>query len=70
MTPAEALVAGTHGGARALDRPEGGTLREGTPADMAIIDAPSYIYVPYNFGVNTIETVFKHGEPVHGGADE
>jgi imidazolonepropionase len=71
MTPAEALVAGTDGGARALDRAgESGTLREGAPADVAIIDAPSHVHVPYNFGVNTVETVFKNGELVHGGTDE
>ncbi|WP_049996663.1 imidazolonepropionase [Halococcus sediminicola] len=68
MTPAEALVAGTHGGARALDRAgEVGTLREGMPADVAIVDGPSHVQVPYNFGVNTVETVLKDGEPVHGG---
>jgi imidazolonepropionase len=68
MTPAEALIAGTHGGARALDRAnETGTLREGMPADAAIVDAPSHIHVPYNFGVNTVETVLKGGEPVNGG---
>ncbi|WP_435076176.1 imidazolonepropionase [Halococcus sp. AFM35] len=68
MTPAEALVAGTHGGARALNRAnEAGTLWEGMPADVAIVDAPSHIHVPYNFGVNTIETVLKDGEPVDGG---
>lgn len=68
MTPAEALIAGTHGGARALDRAgEAGTLREGMPADMAIVDAPSHVHVPYNFGVNTVETVLKGGEPVHRG---
>lgn len=67
MTPAEALLAGTHGGARALDRAgEAGTLREGMPADVAIVDAPSHVHVPYNFGVNTVETVLKNGEPVSG----
>ena len=66
MTPAEALLAGTHGGARALDRAEGvGTLREGAPADAAIVDAPSHVHVPYNFGVNSVETVLKGGELVH-----
>ncbi|EMA43487.1 imidazolonepropionase [Halococcus morrhuae DSM 1307] len=65
MTPAEALVAGTHGGARALDRAgEVGTLREGMPADMAIIDAPTYIHLPYNFGVNIVDNVYKMGEVV------
>ena len=67
MTPAEALLAGTHGGARALDRAgEAGTLREGMLADVAIVDAPSHVHVPYNFGVNTVETVLKNGEPVSG----
>ena len=67
MTPAEALLAGTRGGARALDRAgEAGTLREGMPADVAIVDAPSHVHVPYNVGVNTIETVLKDGEPVSG----
>ena len=65
MTPAEALVAGTHGGTGALDRRgEIGTLREGMPADMAILDAPSYIHLPYNFGVNIVETVCKNGKIV------
>lgn len=68
LTPAEALIAGTHGGARALDRAdEAGTLREGMPADMAIVDAPSHVHIPYNFGVNTVKTVLKGGEPVHRG---
>jgi len=67
MTPAEALLAGTRGGARALDRAgETGTLREGMPADVAIVDAPSHVHVPYNVGVNTVETVLKDGEPVSG----
>ncbi|EMA53174.1 imidazolonepropionase [Halococcus salifodinae] len=76
MTPAEALLAGTHGGARALDRAgeadgadgaDGvGTLREGMAADVTIVDAPSHVHVPYNFGVNTVETVLKRGEPVSG----
>lgn len=65
MTPAEALIAGTHGGAGALDRTnEIGTLHEGMPADVAIIDAPSYIHLPYNFGVNIVETVCKRGQIV------
>jgi imidazolonepropionase len=68
MTPAEALLAGTHGGAHALDRAgDCGTLRESTPADAAIVDAPSHVHVPYNFGVNSVETVLKDGAVVDGG---
>jgi imidazolonepropionase len=66
MTPAEALVAGTKHAAMALGIGDGtGTLQPGTSADIAIIDAPSYVHVPYNFGVNTVETVLKNGEVVH-----
>jgi imidazolonepropionase len=66
MTPAEALVASTTHAAAALDLPESvGTLREGSPGDMAILDAPTYVHVPYNFGVNAVDTVLKGGEVVH-----
>lgn len=66
LTPAEAILAGTRGGALALDRTDGtGTLREGAPADVTILDAPSHVHVPYNFGVNTVSTVLKDGVVVH-----
>jgi len=66
MTPAEALVASTTNAAAALDLPESvGTLREGSPGDMVILDAPTHVHVPYNFGVNPVETVLKGGEVVH-----
>ncbi len=66
-TPAEALLACTRGGAAALDMGPGrGTLAEGTPADAAVVDAPSHVHVPYNYGVNQVETVLKGGEIVHG----
>ncbi|WP_135827507.1 imidazolonepropionase [Halorussus halobius] len=66
MTPGEALVAGTTNAAAALDLPEAvGTLREGAPGDLAVLDAPSYVHVPYNFGVNAVETVLKGGEVVY-----
>ncbi|WP_231186021.1 imidazolonepropionase [Haladaptatus sp. DYF46] len=66
MTPVEALVAGTKHAAMALDLEAGtGTLQPGSPADIAVIDAPNYVHVPYNFGVNTVETVLKNGEVVH-----
>ncbi|MEF8756884.1 MAG: imidazolonepropionase [Halobacteriales archaeon] len=67
MTPAEALVAATKNAALALDRDDGlGTLREGAPADLAVLDAPSYAHVSYSYGVNRVETVVKDGTVVHG----
>ncbi|MFC7081770.1 imidazolonepropionase [Halorussus caseinilyticus] len=68
MTPAEALVASTTNAAAALDLPENvGTLREGAPGDVAILDAPTHVHVPYNFGVNAVGTVLKDGEVVYRG---
>ncbi|WP_327050508.1 imidazolonepropionase [Halomicrococcus gelatinilyticus] len=65
MTPAEALVAATRNAALAVDRRDGtGTLREGTPGDLAVLDALTYVHVPYNFGVNAVDTVLKGGEVV------
>lgn len=68
MAPADALVAATRNAALAIDRDDGtGTLREGTAADIAIVDGPSHVHVPYNFGVNTVDAVLKDGEVVADG---
>jgi imidazolonepropionase len=62
MTPADALLGATTHAASAIDRADGtGTLTEGTAADIAIVDGPSHVHVPYNFGVNSVETVLKDG---------
>ncbi|WP_049969276.1 imidazolonepropionase [Haladaptatus cibarius] len=66
ITPKESLVAGTKHAGMALDMADGaGTLQPGTAGDIAVLDAPSYVHVPYNFGVNTVETVLKNGQVVH-----
>jgi len=67
MTPAEALLAGTHNGAAALDRDDRGTLTEGDRGDLVVLDAPSHVHVPYSYGVNRVDRVVKDGLPVHGG---
>jgi imidazolonepropionase len=66
MAPADAMVAATRGGAAALDLPGGtGTLAAGAPGDLAVLSAPSHVHVPYNVGVNVVETVLKDGGVVH-----
>ena len=65
LTPAQAIEAATKNAALAVDRPELGTLQEGTPADLMVVDAPSYVHVPYTFGENLIERVLKGGELVY-----
>ncbi|WP_372912823.1 imidazolonepropionase [Salinigranum sp.] len=65
LTPGEALVAATAHAARALDLDDGrGTLREGAPADLAVVDAPSHVYLAYDLDVNRVETVVTGGEVV------
>ena len=51
MTPAEALWAATAGGARALRRDDIGVLKPGARADLAVLDAPSYLHLAYRPGV-------------------
>ncbi len=67
MAPADAVGAATRGGARALDRDDRGTLGEGRLGDLVVLEGPSHVHVPYNVGVNPVDTVLKRGEVVHGG---
>lgn len=65
MSTADALIGATANAALAIDRDDGtGTLHEGTSADVAVVDGPSHAHIPYNFGVNTVETVLKDGKVV------
>jgi imidazolonepropionase len=63
MTPAEALLAATAGGARALRRTDVGHLGIGARADIALLDAPSYLHLAYRPGVPLISHVIMQGEP-------
>ena len=65
MSPAEAVVAATIGGARALRRDDVGHLHPGARADVVILDAPSYIHLAYRPGVDCIAGVFIGGERLH-----
>ena len=51
MTPAEALWGATAGGAAALRRSDIGALQVGMRADLAVLDAPSYLHLGYRPGV-------------------
>ena len=51
ITPAEAVVAATAGGARALRREDVGRLVVGARADLAVLDAPSHTHLAYRPGV-------------------
>jgi len=69
MAPDEAVVAATREAARAIDRPRRGRLEEGAPADLVVVDAPSHVHVPYQFGVNLVDVVVKDGAVVHDRGD-
>jgi imidazolonepropionase len=61
MTPAEAVLAATLGGARALRRTDVGVLRVGARADLQVLDAPSYVHLAYRPGVPLTRSVWKDG---------
>ena len=59
MTPYEALFAATEGGAAALRRADVGHLRAGARADLAILDAPTYVHLSYRPGVPLVRKVLS-----------
>ena len=61
MTPDEAVVAATLGGARALRRDDVGRLSPGARADLVLLDAPSHVHLPYRPGVPLVWAVWRDG---------
>jgi imidazolonepropionase len=62
MTPEEALLAATTGGARALRRDDVGRLAPGARADALVLEAPSYTHLVYRPGVPLVGAVVMAGE--------
>lgn len=65
LTPAEALVAFTDGGARALGRGDLGRLAAGAEADLVVWGARSVEHLAWHLGVGHALTVVKRGRIVH-----
>jgi imidazolonepropionase len=63
MTPEEALLAATLGGAAALRRSDVGRLSPGARADAVVLDAPSPAHLVYRPGVPLIAATFAAGRP-------
>ncbi|MEW9550361.1 imidazolonepropionase [Nonomuraea sp. NPDC050783] len=61
MTPDEAVVAATLGGARALRRDDVGRLSPGARADLVLLDAPSHVHLAYRPGVPLVAAVWRDG---------
>ncbi|RPF54021.1 imidazolonepropionase [Aquisalibacillus elongatus] len=70
MTPEEIWHAVTVNAAHAINRgDEAGQIKEGRKADVVIWDAPNYLYIPYHYGVNHVNTVFKAGQKLYERGD-
>jgi imidazolonepropionase len=68
LTPAEALLAATVGSAKSLRRNDIGVIRAGDRADLAVLDAPSYLHLFYRAGVplaRALEPGGRHGRRSH-----
>jgi imidazolonepropionase len=65
MTPEEIWHAVTVNAAYAINRgEEAGRIAIERKADIVIWDAPNYAYIPYHYGVNHVNMVFKAGKVV------
>jgi len=63
MAPEEILTALTLNGAAAIDRADKiGSIEKGKQADINILNTPSYEFLTYHIGVNSVEKVFKKGK--------
>ncbi len=66
MTPAEAITAATINAAHSIERGDTlGSLEAGKQADVLIMDMPSYQFLPYHFGSNNVESVYKKGKLIY-----
>jgi imidazolonepropionase len=65
LTPEEALRGATLGGARALRLQRVcGSIRLGKRCDLLLLDAETYLEIPYRLGVNLVSQVVCHGRLV------
>ncbi len=64
LTPEEALWSATRGGAGALQLDEKGWIKPGAAADLVMLEADSYLEIPYRPGTDLVRVVIKGGEPV------
>lgn len=63
MSPAEAVWSATAGGAASLRRTDIGRIVPGARADLAVLDAPSYLHLAYRPGVPLVAQTFVSGRP-------
>jgi imidazolonepropionase len=61
LTPSQALVAATVGGAAALGLSDRGVLRPGMRCDAVILNTPNWIDVAYHLGGDIVASVVRQG---------
>jgi hypothetical protein len=67
LGPEEAIRGATIGGARALRlQRQCGSIRLGKRCDLLLVDAESYLDIPYRLGVNLVQTTICLGKPAAG----
>jgi imidazolonepropionase len=66
LTPAQALVAATAGGAAALGLSDRGVLRKGSRCDLAILDSPSWLDLAYELGSGGVAITIRAGTVISG----
>jgi len=66
MSPAEALLAATAGGAAALRRTDVGRLGPGKSADLVVLDAPNHVHLAYRPAGRVVGSVWQRGRRVFG----
>jgi imidazolonepropionase len=64
LSPDEAVVAATLGGADALRRDDVGRLAKGTRGDLVVLDAPSHVFLAYRPGVRLVDVVVANGRVI------
>jgi imidazolonepropionase len=65
LSPEEAVRGATLGGARALRlQRQSGSVRLGKRCDLLLLDAESYLDIPYRLGVNLVDTTICQGQVV------
>jgi imidazolonepropionase len=64
LTPAQALVAATRGGATGLALDDRGVLRAGMRCDLVLLATPRWLDVAYHLGGPVVAAVILGGRPV------
>ena len=66
LSPEEAVWAATRGGAMAIEAEDKGVIKPGAVADFVVLEADSYVEIPYRPGTDLVRIVIKNGEVVAG----